>query len=183
MSCKIWIITRYLFKKFNPCWLLLMEMSCSNCHRCFWLCTCLRKCKPWIESMMAMLGARWSQPISRRILGLALGKLVAWVTCSIYKTTMKTLCALVFTMKSFGAVSAHIFQLWVRWHYLHPFPPLHANFVIFLPCVWQIVLDKFIMLCIDYHQSLEWLFILGSISILWWMANAGDLWRRLEGWL
>jgi hypothetical protein len=66
--------------------------------------------------------------------------------------TMKTLCTLAFAMKSFGVVSAHIFQSRVRWHYLHPLLPLHENFVIFLPCVWWIVLDKFIMLCIDYHH-------------------------------
>jgi hypothetical protein len=68
---------------------------------------------------------------------------------------MITLCALAIVMKSSSVVNAHIFQLWVRWHCLHLLLPLHANFVIFFLCVWQIVLDEFIMLCIDYHQSLK----------------------------
>jgi hypothetical protein len=31
----------------------------------------------------------------------------------------------------------------------------HANFVIPFLFVWRIILDEFIMLCIDYHQFLE----------------------------
>jgi len=35
---------------------------------------------------------------------------------------------------------------------------------------------------LDYQQSLDWLFISGSTSILWWMASAKSLWTRLKGW-
>jgi hypothetical protein len=117
--------------------------------------------------MMAMLGARWSQPILIIVLALASGKFIAWVTCGVYMTFVRTLCTLVLAMKFSGAVTAHIFQSWVIWHCLHMLLPLHANFVILLPCVWRIILDKFIMLCIDYHPSLEWLFISKSTSIMW----------------
>ncbi len=85
MSCEIWIITIYLFKKFIFCRLLSMEFL-KNCHLCFWLRIGLHKCKAWIESMMAMLGARLSQLII--VLGLALGKLVAWITCSVCMMTV-----------------------------------------------------------------------------------------------
>jgi hypothetical protein len=64
---------------------------------------------------------------------------------------MRTLCTLALAMKSYSAASAHIFQSWVKWHYFYLLPLLHANYVIFLPCVWQSVLDEFIMLCIDYQ--------------------------------
>jgi hypothetical protein len=100
--------------------------------------------------MVAMLNARSSQPISRIVLGLDLGKLVAWVTYDVCMTIMKTLCALAFAMKSFSMVSTHIFQSWVKWHYFHLLPPLHANIVTFLPCMSWIVLNFFIMLCINY---------------------------------
>jgi hypothetical protein len=132
--------------------------------------------------MMAILGARWLQLISRTILGLAFRKLIAWVTCGVYIMTMKTSCILALVMKSFNVMSAHIFQLWVIWHYLHMLPPLHASFVILRPYVWWMVLDELIMLCINYQQSLERLFILGSTSILWWMASVGSQWMKLEGW-
>ncbi len=89
--------------------------------------------------MMAMFGVRLSQPILKTILGLALQKLVAWVTCSVCMTIMKTLCALALTMKSFGAMNAHIFQSSIRWHYLHLLPPLHANSITLLLYVLQIV--------------------------------------------
>jgi hypothetical protein len=42
-------------------------------------------------------------------LGLALGRFVAWVTCVVCEMTMKTLCNLALVMKSFGAMSTHIF--------------------------------------------------------------------------
>jgi hypothetical protein len=70
--------------------------------------------------------------------------------------TVKTLCTLALTMKSFGVVNVHIFKLWVKWHCLHLFPLLHANFVILFLFVWWIILDEFIMLCKDYHQYVEW---------------------------
>jgi len=159
-----------------------MEMFCSNCHSCFWLHIGLCKCKAWIESMMFMFGARWSQLILRIILGLALGKFIVWVTYDVCMTNVRTLCTLAFVVKSSGVVNAHIFHSWVRWYYLHSFFPLHANFVILLPCVWRIILEKIIMLCINYHKSLEWLFISRSTSIMWWMASARSLWMRLKGW-
>ncbi len=134
-SCKIWIITRYLFKKFNSCQLLLMEMFVSNSHPCFWLHVSLHKCRAWIQSMMAMLGARWSQPISRIVLGLTSAKLVTWVICGVFMMIVKISCALALAMKSSSVMSAHIFQSWVRRHCLHSLPPLHANYIIlFLVC-------------------------------------------------
>jgi hypothetical protein len=129
-------------------------------------------------------GHAWCKVITINIriyLVLVLGKLIARVTCDVYKTIVKTLCALVLTMKYSSAMSAHIFQSCVRWHCLHSLPPLHANFIIFFLCVWRIVSDKFIMLCIDYHQYLEWRFISGSTSILWQMASERSLWTRLKG--
>ncbi len=83
-------------QKVHFCQLLLMEMSFLNYHLCFWLCIGLHKCNAWIERMMAMFGARWSQPISRIVLALTSKKLVAWVIYDVYMTTMRTLCALVF---------------------------------------------------------------------------------------
>ncbi len=154
-----------------------MEMSFLNCHPCFRLCTSLCKCRAWIESIMA----RWSQPISRIVLGLTSRKLIAWVICGVYMMIMR--CTLTLAMKSYGAVSAHIFQSWVRWHCLRLLHPLHETFVIFLTHVWWIFLDEFIMLCIDYHQSLEQIFISGSTSILWQMVSVKSLCMRLEGWL
>ncbi len=109
MSCKIWIITRYLFKKFSSCWLFSMEMSFSYCHPFFQLFTSLCKCKAWIGSIMAMFGARWSQLLSKTILSLVSWRFVAWVTYAVYKMIVRTLCALLLTMKSFGVVNGHIF--------------------------------------------------------------------------
>jgi hypothetical protein len=63
MNYEIWIITIYLFKKFNSSQLHSMEMSFLNCHMCFQLRICLCKCKAWIENMMATLGARLSTNI------------------------------------------------------------------------------------------------------------------------
>jgi hypothetical protein len=83
-------------------------------------------------------GHAWCKMITTNIkivLGLVLGKLIARVNCDVCKTTMKTLCALAFAMKSSSAMSAHLFQSCVRWHCLHLLSPLHANFLIFL-CVW-----------------------------------------------
>jgi hypothetical protein len=54
-------------------------------------------------------------------------------------------------MKSFGVVNAHIQVVGSNGTvYI-----LHANFVIPFLFVWRIILDEFIMLCIDYHQFLE----------------------------
>jgi hypothetical protein len=36
------------------------------------------------------------------------GRFIAWVICIVFKIIMKTLCILVFIMKSFGAVSTYI---------------------------------------------------------------------------
>ncbi len=108
-SYEICIITRYLFKKISFYWLLSMEMFFLNCHPCLRLHTCLHKCRAWIENMMAVFGAGWSQPISRIILGLISKKLVAWVTYGVCMMIMKTLCALALAMKSSNVVNAHIF--------------------------------------------------------------------------
>ncbi len=108
-SCKIWIMIRFLFKKSNSYWLHLMGMSCLNYHWFFQLLICLYKCKAWIESTMGMFGTRWSQPISRKNLGLVLGRLIAWATCVVCKMTVRTLYYVLLVMKSFGVVSAHIF--------------------------------------------------------------------------
>ncbi len=45
----------------------------------------------------------------KKKLGLTLGRFVAWVTCVVCDMTMKTLCNLALVMKSFGAMSTHIF--------------------------------------------------------------------------
>ncbi len=105
---KICIMTRYLFTKSNSCQLLLMGMSYSNYRHYFQMLTTLPKCKAWIESMAAMLGARWSQPISKIVLGLTSRRFVAWVICVVFKMITKTLCILAFTMKSFGVVNIYI---------------------------------------------------------------------------
>ncbi len=49
-SCEIWIMTKFLYKKFNYCRLYLMGMSCSNFHQFFWLFIGLHICKAWIEA-------------------------------------------------------------------------------------------------------------------------------------
>ncbi len=77
MSCKIWLMTRYLFQKSNFCQLFSMGMSYLNCCQCFLMLTTLRICKAWTTSMMAMFGVKWSQLISKIVLGRILGKLVA----------------------------------------------------------------------------------------------------------
>jgi hypothetical protein len=59
--------------------------------------------------MMAMLGARKSQPISRVVLGLAARKFVAWVICGVYIMIVRTLCTLALTMKPSNVMNAHIF--------------------------------------------------------------------------
>ncbi len=105
---EICIMTRYLFTKSNFYRFLLMRMSYSDYHHCFQILTTPPKCKAWIESMVAMLGARWSQPISKIVLGLTSRRLVAWVSCVVFKMIMKTLCIIAFTMKSFGAVNTYI---------------------------------------------------------------------------
>jgi hypothetical protein len=58
---------------------------------------------------MAMFGARWSQLLSKTILSLVSWRFVAWVTYAVYKMIVRTLCALLLTMKSFGVVNGHIF--------------------------------------------------------------------------
>ncbi len=98
---------RYLFTKSNSYQLLLMGMYYLNYRHCFQMLTTPPKCKAWIESMVAMLCARWSQPISKIILGLTLERLVAWVICVVFKMIMKTLCILAFAMKSSGTVSIY----------------------------------------------------------------------------
>ncbi len=102
------IMTRYLFTKSNSYRFLLMRMSYSNYRHCFQILTTPPKCKAWIESMVAMLGARWSQPISKIVLGLTSRRLVAWVSCVVFKMIIKTLCIIAFTMKSFGVVNTYI---------------------------------------------------------------------------
>ncbi len=129
-----------------------MEMSFSNCHPCFQLHTSLCKFRVWIENMMAMLGARWSQPILRIILGLASGKLVAWVTCGFCMTIVKTLFALDCVMKSSNVVSAHISS-----HGSNGIVPIYFFLCMKIlsfsssMCGGLCILDEFIMLCIDYH--------------------------------
>jgi hypothetical protein len=57
-------------------------------------------------------GHTWCKVITTNIkknLGLALGRFIAWVTCVVCEMTMKTLCNLALVMKSFGAMSTHIF--------------------------------------------------------------------------
>jgi hypothetical protein len=125
MSCKIWIITKNLLKKFSYYQLLSMEMSYLNCHPCFRLHTCLRKCKAWIESMMTMFGARWSQLISIIVLGFISRKLLAWVTCGVYMTNGEALCTL-----------ALQWNLLVRW--LHTYSNCWSNGTVsihFLLCI------------------------------------------------
>jgi hypothetical protein len=40
---------------------------------------------------MAMLGAKGSQPISKIVLGLVLGRFSTWVTCVVCKMIVRTL--------------------------------------------------------------------------------------------
>jgi len=68
-SCKIWIMTKYMFIKSNSCRLFSMGTSYLDCRWCFPMFMALQKCRAWIENMMDMFGARWSQPISKIILG------------------------------------------------------------------------------------------------------------------
>jgi hypothetical protein len=56
-----------------------------------------------------LLGVSWSQLILNICLGLALGRLVVWVTCDVCKMIVRTLCVLFFAMKHFGAVNVLIF--------------------------------------------------------------------------
>jgi hypothetical protein len=107
-------MTISLCEKSNCCQLLSMGMSCLNCHPSIRMFTTLPNCKAWTKSMMAMLGVNWSQLIKKIHLGLASGKLVAWVTCIVCRMIVsrmivKTLCTLPLVMRHFDVVSAFIF--------------------------------------------------------------------------